>query len=47
MARDTYRNAVVLARRKYRLLTWAYRTFLVGLTASFLTFIAELTSLLG
>lgn len=47
MARDTYRNGVVLARRKYRLLAWAYRTFLAGLTASFVTFIAELTGLLG
>jgi hypothetical protein len=47
MARDTYRNGVVLARRKYRLLAWAYRIFLVGLTASFLTFVVELTGIVG
>lgn len=47
MARDTYRNGVVLARRKYRLLAWAYRIFLTGLTASFVTFIVELTGRFG
>ena len=39
MARDLYQNGVVLARKKYRLLGYAYRTFLVGLCASFLAFI--------
>ncbi len=34
MARDLYQNGVVLARKKYRLLGWAYRIFLVGLLAS-------------
>jgi hypothetical protein len=28
MARDLYQNGVVLARKKYRLLGYAYRTFL-------------------
>lgn len=39
MARDIYQNGVVLQRKKYRLLGYAYRIFLVGLTASFLAFI--------
>lgn len=41
MIRDLYQNGVVLARKKYRLLGYAYRTFLVGLCLSFLTFIAS------
>lgn len=41
MARDIYQNGVVLERKKYRLLGYAYRIFLVGLTASFITFIAQ------
>jgi hypothetical protein len=39
MLRDLYQNGVVLARKKYRLLGYAYRTFLVGLVLSFLTFV--------
>jgi hypothetical protein len=39
MARDLYQNGVVLARKKYRLLGYAYRTFLVGLCLSFVAFI--------
>ena len=39
MARDLYQNGVVLARKKYRLLGYAYRTFLVGLCCSFAAFI--------
>jgi hypothetical protein len=39
MARDLYQNGVVLARKKYRLLGYAYRTFLVGLCFSFAAFI--------
>ena len=39
MLRDLYQNGVVLARKKYRLLGYAYRTFLVGLCLSFLAFI--------
>lgn len=41
MARDIYQNGRVLADKKYRLLGWAYRVFLTGLTASFLAFIAH------
>ena len=41
MANDIYQNGVVLARKKYRLLGYAYRVFLVGLTASFVAFVAE------
>lgn len=39
MARDLYQNGVVLARKKYRLLGYAYRTFLAGLCLSFIAFI--------
>ena len=39
MARDIYQNGVVLQRKKYRLLGYAYRIFLVGLTVSFLAFL--------
>lgn len=41
MARDIYQNGVVLARKKYRLLGYAYRIFLVGLVASFVAFIIQ------
>lgn len=41
MARDIYQNGVVLARKKYRLLGYAYRTFLSGLTMSFLAFAVD------
>ena len=41
MARDIYQNGLVLARKKYRLLGWAYRIFLAGLTASLAAFIVE------
>jgi hypothetical protein len=41
MARDIYQNGVVLERKKYRLLGYAYRIFLAGLTASFVAFLAE------
>ena len=39
MARDIYQNGQVLRRKKYRLLGWAYRVFLVGLVLSFGAFI--------
>jgi hypothetical protein len=39
MARDLYQNGVVLARKKYRLLGYAYQIFLVGLCLSFLAFV--------
>ncbi len=42
MLRDTYQNGVVLARRKYRYLGYAYRLFVVGLTLTFLAFLVEL-----
>jgi len=41
MARDIYQNGLVLARKKYRLLAWAYRIFLAGLTASLAAFVWE------
>jgi hypothetical protein len=41
MATDIYQNGTVLARKKYKLLGYAYRVFLVGLTASLLTFVAH------
>ena len=34
MLHDLYQNGIVLERKKYRMLGWAYRIFLVGLTAS-------------
>lgn len=39
MLRDLYQNGVVLARKKYRLLGYAYRTFLVGLCLSFVAMV--------
>ena len=42
MLRDTYQNGVVLARRKYRYLGYAYRLFVVGLTLTFMAFVYEL-----
>ncbi len=39
--RDTYQNGVVLARRKYRYLAYAYRMFVVGLTLTFVAFAAQ------
>ncbi|HEY0412256.1 MAG TPA: Pycsar system effector family protein [Allosphingosinicella sp.] len=41
MARDLYQNGLVLARKKYRLLGWAYRIFLAGMTASLAAFIVQ------
>jgi hypothetical protein len=41
MSRDIYQNGTVLARKKYRLLGYAYRIFLVGLTLSFLAFVFQ------
>ena len=38
MARDIYQNGQVLRRKKYRLLRYAYRVFLLGLVLSFLAF---------
>ncbi len=41
MAHDIYQNGCVLRHKKYRLLGWAYRIFLVGLVASAAAFVAE------
>jgi hypothetical protein len=41
MARDIHQNGSVLQRKKYRLLGWAYRVFLVGLVASATAFVVE------
>lgn len=43
MLRDTWQNGVILARRKYRFLGYAYRLFLVGLTLTFAAFAYEMT----
>ena len=45
MLRDTWQNGVVLARRKYRYLAYAYRLFVVGLTLTFLAFAVEMTAM--
>jgi len=41
MARDLHQNGVVLARKKYRLLGWAYRIFLAGMSAGLIAFVAQ------
>lgn len=41
MLHDLYQNGVVLERKKYRMLAWAYRIFLAGLTASLVAFVVE------
>jgi hypothetical protein len=40
VARDIHQNGAVLARKKYRLLGYAYRIFLAGLIASAVAFVA-------
>ena len=45
MARDIYQNGMVLQRKKYRMLGYAYRIFLVGLVASFVAFVVDLCAL--
>jgi hypothetical protein len=47
MAQDIYQNGVVLERKKYRLLGYAYRIFLAGLTASFIAFLIETLGLVA
>lgn len=44
MARDMYQNGLVLERKKYRLLGYAYRIFLTGLTLSFVLFLYEVAA---
>lgn len=39
MARDIYQNGQVLRRKKYRMLRYAYRVFLLGLVLSFVAFL--------
>jgi hypothetical protein len=41
MARDIYQNGMVLQKKKYRLLAYAYRSFQVGLTITFVLFLYE------
>jgi hypothetical protein len=41
MLHDLYQNGTVLERKKYKLLGYAYRVFLTGLTASFVAFVAQ------
>lgn len=41
MARDLYQNGQVLQRKKYRYLSYAYATFLVGLVGTFVSFVIE------
>jgi hypothetical protein len=45
MLRDTYQNGIVLARRKYRYLAYAYRLFVVGLTLTFGAFAYEMVEM--
>jgi len=39
MARDVYQNGCVLQSKKYRMLGWSYRIFLVGLVASCIAYV--------
>lgn len=41
MARDLYQNGWVLQAKKYRYLSYAYNTFLIGIGATLLAFLAE------
>ncbi|MCW1429073.1 Pycsar system effector family protein [Novosphingobium sp. JCM 18896] len=41
MLRDIHQNGVVLQRKKYRYLGYAYRIFLAGLTLTLVTFLVE------
>lgn len=41
MLRDMHQNGCVLARKKYRLLGFAYRVFLLGLALTAVVFVAE------
>lgn len=42
IAHDIYQNGRVLARKKYRMLGYAYRIFLAGMTASFIAFLWQI-----
>ncbi|MEA3048507.1 MAG: hypothetical protein QOG84_343 [Sphingomonadales bacterium] len=41
MLRDMHQNGLVLARRKYRMLAYAYRALLAGMTASLVAFVVQ------
>jgi len=41
MTIDIYQNGQVLGRKKYKLLSYAYRVFVIGMSASLLTFVIE------
>lgn len=41
MLRDIYQMGLVLERKKYRYLGFAYRVFLLGLSMTFVTYLAE------
>jgi hypothetical protein len=41
MLRDVHQNGSLLARRKYRYLALAYRSFILGLTLTLIVFVAE------
>src|SRR5207253_3100469 len=41
MARDIHQAGTVLQAKKYRMLTWAYRVFLLGLVASGAAFVIQ------
>ena len=41
MARDVHQAGTVLQTKKYRMLTWAYRVFLLGLVASGIAFVIQ------
>lgn len=47
MLRDIYQNGQVLHRKKYRLLSWSLRIFLLGLTLSLIAFLIEQRDVLG
>ncbi len=47
MLRDMHQNGMVLARKKYRLLGWAYRAFLAGLVATVVVFAGEMAGVFG
>ena len=42
MLHDIYQNGQVLQRKKYRYLSYAYRSFLLGLCLTLVTFVAEM-----
>ncbi|HYJ53847.1 MAG TPA: Pycsar system effector family protein [Allosphingosinicella sp.] len=41
MARDIYQNGLVLRRKKYRMLAYAYEVFLLGLVASCAAYVIQ------